>query len=288
MKANADKCHLLVSSDESCTAKIEDFSIKNSTEEKLLGVKFDSNLSFEGHVTSLCKKASQKLHALARISHYMDLNKRRNLMKAFITSQFSYCPLIWMFHSRNLNNKINRIHERALRLVYQNNLSFSELLDLDNSVTVHQKKLQVFKTEIYKVKNEIAPEIMKDIFELQNSLYNLRLSYNPFRRENIKNVHNGLQSVSYLGPKIWELVPNIMKHCNSLSKFKKLIKSWKPEVCPCRLCKTYIFFFYNNVVHKIQTIFTTNKIKRNNYNKTWDYTNTIPITTRASLGLNTK
>ena len=49
-----------------------------------------------------------------------------------------------------------------------------------------------------------------------------------------------------------------------------------------------IFFFYNNVVHKIQTIFTTNKIKRNNYNKTWDYTNTIPITTRGSLGLNTK
>ena len=61
-------------------------------------------------------------------------------MKAFITSQISYCPLIWKFHGRNLNNKINRIHERALRLVYQNNLSFPELLDLDNSVTVHQKK----------------------------------------------------------------------------------------------------------------------------------------------------
>ena len=140
MKTNADKCYLLVSSNERCTAKIEDFSIKNSTEEKLLGVKFDSNLSFENHVTSLCKKASQKLHALARISHYMDLNKRRNLIEAFITSQFSYCLLIWMFHSRSLNNKINRIHEQALRLVYQNNLSFSELLDLDDSVTVHQKK----------------------------------------------------------------------------------------------------------------------------------------------------
>ena len=87
-------------------------------------------------------------------------------MKAFITSQFSYCPLIWMFHSRNLNNKINRIHERALRLVYQNNLSFSELLDLDNSVTVHQKNLQVLVTEIYKVKNGIASEITKDIFKL--------------------------------------------------------------------------------------------------------------------------
>ena len=57
-----------------------------------------------------------------------------------ITCQFSYYSLIWMFHSRNLNNKINQIHERALKLVYQNNLSFPELLDLDNSVTVHQKK----------------------------------------------------------------------------------------------------------------------------------------------------
>ena len=128
MKANADKYHLLVSCDESFTAKIEDFSIKKSTEEKLLGVKLDSNLSFENHVTSLCKKVSEKLHALARISHYIDLNKCTNLMKAFITSQFSYCPLIWMFHSRNFNNKIKRMHERALRLVYQNNLSFLNFL----------------------------------------------------------------------------------------------------------------------------------------------------------------
>ena len=145
-----------------------------------------------------------------------------------------------MFHSRNLNNKINRIHERALRLVYQNNLSFSELLDLDKSGTVHKKNLQVLVTEIYKVKNGIAPEMMKNIFELQNTSYNLRSSCSQFRRENIKTVHYGLQSVRYLGPKIWKLVRNNIKYSNSLSKFKKLIKLWKPEACPCRLCKTYI------------------------------------------------
>ena len=117
----------------------------------------------------------------------MDLNKRR---------------LIWMFHSRNLNNKINRIHERALRLVYQNNLSFSELLDLDNSVTEHQKNLQVLVTEIYKVKNGRASEIMKGIFELENSSYNLKSSCSQFRRENIKTVQYGLQSVRCHGPKI--------------------------------------------------------------------------------------
>ena len=126
-------------------------------------------------------------------------------MKAFITSQFSNYPLIWMFHNRNLNNKINRIHERALRLVYQNNLSFSELLDLDNFVTVQQKNLQVLVTEIYKVKIGIAPEIMKDIFKLQNQ----------FRGENTKIVHYGLQSVRYLGPKIWEFLPNNIKYSNS-------------------------------------------------------------------------
>ena len=142
----------------------------------MLVVKFDSILSFKNSVTYLCKKTSQKLHALVRIPNYMDFNERRNLMKAFITSQFSYCPLIWMFHCRNLNNKINGIHERALRLVYKNNFSFSELLHLDNSVTVHQKNLQVLVTEIHKVKNGIAPEIMKDISELQNPSYNLRSS----------------------------------------------------------------------------------------------------------------
>ena len=73
-----------------------------------------------------------------------------------------------MFHSRNLSNKINRMHERTHRLVYQNNLSFSELLDPDNSVKLDQKNLQVLVTEVYKVKNGIAPEIMKDIFQIQN------------------------------------------------------------------------------------------------------------------------
>ena len=75
------------------------------------------------------------MHALARIAHYMDFEKRRPLMKAFVISQFNCCPLIWMFLNRALNNRINKIHERALRLVYQNkNLSFSELLELDSAV----------------------------------------------------------------------------------------------------------------------------------------------------------
>ena len=223
------------------SAKIGKFVISNSNEEKLLGIKIDTKLSFENHVSSLCKKASQKLHALARIVNYMDLSKRKSLMKAFVTSQFNYCPLIWMFHSRELSNRINRIHERALRLVYQDNsLSFAELLEKDNSVTIHQRNLQVLATKIFKLKNGLAPEIMKKVFEIQNPAYNFRSETIHFKRENVKTTHYGIQLVRYLGPKIWDMVPNNIKNCSSLNKFKNSIKSWKPNKCPCRLCKKYI------------------------------------------------
>ena len=89
-------------------------------------------------------------------------------MKVFITSQFS-CPLIRMFHSRTLNNRINNIHEITFRLTYKDNKSsFKELLEKDHSVTAHHKTLQVLVTEIFKFKNGLAFDIMKDVLELKS------------------------------------------------------------------------------------------------------------------------
>ena len=92
MKANASNCHLLVARDTDVTTKIGEFDVKNSKEEKLLGVKIDSKFSFENHISSLYEKASQKLHALARVVNCMDLAKRASLMKAFITSSLITVP----------------------------------------------------------------------------------------------------------------------------------------------------------------------------------------------------
>ena len=64
-------------------------------------------------------KSYKKLSALSRVSKYMGINKKRILMKSYIFSQFNYCPLVWMCHSRSSNNKINRIQERALRIAYR-------------------------------------------------------------------------------------------------------------------------------------------------------------------------
>ena len=95
--------------------RITNTKISNVERVKLLGVNIEGRLNFDYHVNTLFKKANKKCHALARVCNYMDTKKRRVLMNVFITSQFSYSPLVWMFHSRTLNNQINKIQEKALR-----------------------------------------------------------------------------------------------------------------------------------------------------------------------------
>ena len=96
-----------------------------------MDIHIDNRLNFDYHFNQLCKKSSKKLHALARIFKYLEALKRKVLVNSFITSQFSYCPLIWMFHSRRMVYRINKIHERAPRLIYPSDskLAFKKLLD---------------------------------------------------------------------------------------------------------------------------------------------------------------
>ena len=119
IKVTDDKCHLLLSSpDDSSIIQIENSTIKCSKVKKLLGIQIDYKLKFDVHVETICKKAHRKPSALSRIANYMELPKRRILMNAFFKAQFNYCPIILMFHSRCLNNKINRLHERSIRMIY--------------------------------------------------------------------------------------------------------------------------------------------------------------------------
>ena len=145
MKLNRDKCHFLIAANthEHLWVKVGDTLIWESSEEKLLGVTIDKNLNFNTHVSIMCKKASQKVSALARVAKLLPFYRKRVLLKAFIESQFSYCPLVWMFCSRQMNRKINYIHERALRLVYDDyTSSFNELLIKDNTVSIHHRNIQ--------------------------------------------------------------------------------------------------------------------------------------------------
>ena len=115
MKANNDNYHLITSKRSCMNLKIGNINIENSTCEKLLGVEVDNNLNFIEHLDGIIKKAGRKVSALSRIFLFMDLTKRRLLMNSFFSSQFSYCPLIWMCHSRTVNNKINKLNEDVYR-----------------------------------------------------------------------------------------------------------------------------------------------------------------------------
>ena len=161
-------------------------------------------------------------------------------MNSFFSSKFSYFPLPWMCHGRTVNSKIDKLHERCLRVIYNDKKSsFKELLETDKSVPIHIKNLQVLATGMFKVYRNISPSIVRQLFQSRNNDYNLR-QFSQFELPNVRSVFCGTVSISFLGPKIWNIVPNEFKKETSLHAFKKLIKKWEPENCPCRLCKSYI------------------------------------------------
>ena len=165
MKGNTDKCHLIMSRNNNPEIQVGDSLIKASDYEKFLGLKIDYKLNFDNHVNSLCKKANNKLRALARATPYMNIEKKKLLMNSFFNAQDNYCPLLWMLHSRCNNNKIKHLHERCLRLTYcDKTSSYEELLEKDGSVSIHHRNIQSLATEMYKVKNAIAPMITANVF----------------------------------------------------------------------------------------------------------------------------
>ena len=227
MKANDDKCHLILSSPEDDIAfQIENSTTKCSKVKKLLGVHIDYKLKFDTHVETICKKAHRKLNALSRITNYMELPKRRILMNVFFKAQFNYCPVIWMNHSRGLNNKINRLHERYLRIIYNDKRSnFEELLNKDNSVSIHHHNIQALAIELYKVVNDMFPEVISEVFQVRDTpYYNLR-NNSQFLTYPIHSVYNGTESASYLGPKIWEQISAEIRNKESLDSFKEKSKN---------------------------------------------------------------
>ena len=146
-----------------------------------------------------------------------------------------------MFCSRKNNNKINYIHERALRIVYEDfTNTFDFLLRKDKSVSIHHRNIQKVATEMFKVKNGLSPKIMSDIFTLREKHLNTR-SKSDFLRPRIKSVKYGEQSLNNFGPIVWDtMVPDDLKNSLTLDIFSKKIKNWIPSNCPCRLCKNYV------------------------------------------------
>ena len=177
MILNPDKCYFLTLGfkDTQPNFSADNIKIKNVSEEKILGIIIGNKLTFKGHLKNICKKANQKLNAVARITKFTSLFQGKTLLNSFIKSQFSYYLLIWIFTFKVLRKKINRIHEKSLRLVLNDHQStLDEMLDTLTEKAIHQECIDSLPTEVYKFLDGYSPDVMNDVSHLRQNICNLR------------------------------------------------------------------------------------------------------------------
>ena len=148
---------------------------------------------------------------------------------------------------------MNVLHERALRIAYNDyTSSFETLLENDFSATIHQKNLRCLVTEMFKIRNKLAPLFISDLIQESTSRYNTRShsivteceNGQTIEEKNIMSVpkvkiKTGIETFSSLGPKIWNSLSEELNNTKSLVSFKSKLKDWKFN-CPCSICRAYI------------------------------------------------
>ena len=229
MKANPEKFQFMILSKKSYQPQklsVNTFTIDESDEVELLGLTIDKELNFSKHIDKLCCNAQYKLHALRRIRKYLSLEKAKMLGNAFIDSQFNYAPLIWMFCRKGLYLKMQKIHHKTLKVIYQSNKTYEELLELRETVSIHQRHLRFLVTEVYKSTSYLNSKFMCSFFTHKEIPYNLRkgqvLSLPPAR-----STYYGTNSVHFRGSLIWNNLPSYIKSSRSVCEFKNNIKNFR-------------------------------------------------------------
>ena len=243
MVLNPDKCSfmLLRVDDELQTNLVcRNEFLKNSKQEKVLGVSIDNKLNFKTHLLNMTKNANIKFNPLTGVQKYMTADQKKCIFSSFIKLQFTYCTLLWMFCAKHSIGRINSIHERCQRLIQQNFASdFEVLLENANEKQVHQKCIELLMIEIYKYLNGLSPNIMNDIFKLRENTYNLR-NFHIFESENPRAKRFSLDCTAYRASQLWNNFSVEIRNSNSRAIFKEKIKKVPLISCSCNCCRKYI------------------------------------------------
>ena len=163
----------------------------------------------------LCSTANYKLHALRRIRKYLTPVKAGLLYNAFINSQFNYASVIWMFCRKKDYLKIEKIQDKALKIIYNSNESYEAHLTRNNEVSIHQKHLRALATEIYKSLADINPDFMKPYFIIKEMPYNLRIGC-ALKLPSANSTHYVISSVLFRACLMWNRLPVSVKQSQSL------------------------------------------------------------------------
>ena len=237
--ANASKFQLMFLGvkDHNIQLNVGNIELKAVQEVQLLGITIDCKLSFSTHIKNICKSANNKLSAIIRLRNSLSHTQTNLLINAHVMSHFFYCPLIWMFCKKSDMNNIIKVHKRALRTTHNKfNLSYEDLLALDNNCTIHQKHLQCLMIEIFKSLNNDGPLIIKEIFQMKDQSYNLR-NNNNLQLPPSKSTTFGTNSLVFKGSLIWNMLSPLIKNSSTLNEFKNKIKTSGAVKCSCRICQ---------------------------------------------------
>ena len=155
----------------------------------------------------MCRKANSKPSALSRLARYLSMKQKKLLHMLFTGAQFKYCPITWLFCSRSCDNKINKLQERALRLVYDDyETSFDGLLNKNKSFSIHHQNIQNLMIEVYKSLNKSSPD---NFFGLT---FTSKRRQDPLQNDllvpSVKTVTKGKDSAKYLGTVTWNSGPS--------------------------------------------------------------------------------
>ena len=100
----------------------------------------------------------------------MNITKRRNLLNTFFLLQLNYCPLTWMCHSLAKNIKLNRLHERCLRILYNDKVSnFEQILEKESSVSMQKSDFRFSAVDTFKVVKGLVPTIVNGLLPLKGT-----------------------------------------------------------------------------------------------------------------------
>ena len=239
MQTNVDKFQFLTLTrgiSSPLMMSVDGNDIHNCKEIKVLGVTLDSRLNFDSHISSMCKKASRQINILKRLSKYLDQNSRIIVYKSFVSSNFNYCPVAWIFCGKRNARKLERLQERALRFVFNDrNSEYHELLKRGNFLPLSVLRLRALAIEVYKCFHGLNPSYMNDIFQPKKSSYDLR---DPFllKQPTFSTKTYGFRSFGYFGSKLWNILPVELKSATSLAMFKNRITDW----CHSDSCQNFI------------------------------------------------
>ena len=241
MIANPDKFKgIIVHKDGRDTSGIElsinNEIIKSSKDVLLLGITIDNKLSFSKHISEICKKSANQLNSIKRLKKHFNTEAKKNLVKAFVLSQFNYCPLVWHFCGNGSIHKMEKIQERALRFVYNDyDTNYNSLLEINNESTLYLKRVRLMAQEVYKAMSNQSPKYTQDLLGHRNSRYSNRRPLDLYVPK-VNQTKFGYKSYSFEAPTIWNSLPTEIRRVENLELFKTLIKKWKGPSCRCNYC----------------------------------------------------